>query len=42
MGKDYIYTSKEYLDQSVHYVRSIWSQLAERFRDYSHRLILNR
>lgn len=39
MGKDYIYTSKEYLGQSVHYVRSIWSQLAERFRDYSHRLI---
>ena len=39
MGKEYIYTSKEYLEQSEKYVKSIWSQVAERFKDYDHHLI---
>lgn len=39
MSKDYIYPTSEYLDQSKHYVRSIWSQVAARFKDYDHHLI---
>ncbi|HOB19602.1 MAG TPA: glycoside hydrolase family 5 protein [Candidatus Atribacteria bacterium] len=39
MGKDYIYTSSEYLDQSLHYVKRIWTQVAERFKDYDEKMI---
>ena len=39
MGKQYVYPSKDYMEQSSRYVRSIWSQVAERFKDYDHRLI---
>jgi endoglucanase len=39
MSKEYIYPTSEYLDQSKHYVRSIWSQVAARFKDYDHHLV---
>ncbi len=35
----YYYPSSDYLDGSLHYMESIWSQLAERFQDYDDRLI---
>jgi len=39
MGEDFIYPSSQYMDQSSHYVRRIWTQLAERFKDYDEHLI---
>lgn len=36
---DYMYPTSEYLDQSKHYVKCIWEQLAERFGDYDNHLI---
>jgi endoglucanase len=39
MGRDFIYPTRDYLDQSKRYVGSIWSQVAERFKDYDHRVI---
>ena len=39
MGKEYIYPSREYMEQSSRYVKSIWSQVAERFKDYDRHLI---
>ena len=33
------YPDSEHLDQSVHYIERIWSQLSERFADYDEKLI---
>ena len=38
-GKDFYYPSAEYYDVSARYITAIWSQLAERFRDYDEHLI---
>ena len=38
-GKDYVYPSKAYSSQSVKYIRAVWSQLAERFKDYDEHLL---
>jgi len=39
ISKDFIYPTSQYLDQSIRYVKSIWTQLAERFADYDEHLI---
>lgn len=39
MSEEYIYPSNKYLDQSTHYIKQIWSQIAERFIDYNEHLI---
>lgn len=39
VGADYYYPTSEYLESSIHYVESIWTQLAEHFADYDERLI---
>lgn len=39
MHKKYCYPSSDYLDVSSRYIVSIWQQIAERFKDYDHRLI---
>lgn len=36
---DYYYPSKEHSDQSVEYITAIWTQVAERFKDYDQHLI---
>lgn len=38
-SEDYMYPDSEHLDQSVKYVTSIWTQLAERFKDYDGKLL---
>ncbi|HOQ62520.1 MAG TPA: glycoside hydrolase family 5 protein [Clostridia bacterium] len=38
--KAYLYPDEEHLDNSLHYLRSIWTQLADAFRDYDERLIM--
>lgn len=38
-NEEFLYPTNQYLDQSVRYVTSIWTQLAERFRDYGEKLI---
>ena len=39
VGKSYYYPLNEYKDLSDNYIRSVWSQLAERFADYDEHLI---
>lgn len=39
-SKEYIYPTSEYLDQSKTYVTDIWTQVAERFKDYDEHLIM--
>lgn len=36
---NYLYPSDEYKDQSLEYVRRIWTQLAETFKDYDEKLL---
>ena len=36
---DFMYPSTEYLEQSKHYVTSVWKQIAERFAEYDEHLI---
>ena len=38
-SKQFIYPSNEYRDQSVEYVKRIWTQLAEAFRDYDEKVL---
>ena len=38
-GKSCVYPSKAYSAQSVKYIRAVWSQLAERFKDYDEHLL---
>ena len=38
--KKYFYPDSEHLDSSLAYLTAIWTQLAERFRDYDDRLML--
>ncbi|MGI6726048.1 MAG: glycoside hydrolase family 5 protein [Christensenellales bacterium] len=38
--KGYLYPDEKHLDSSLHYMRSIWAQLADTFRDYDERLIM--
>lgn len=38
-SKEYFYPSSDYLKQSKNYITAIWSQLAERFKDYDERLL---
>ena len=38
--KAYLYPDEEHLDNSLHYLRSVWTQLADAFRDYDERLIM--
>lgn len=35
----FMYPNNQYLEQSKKYVTTIWKQLSERFKDYSHKLI---
>ena len=37
---DYIYPTSEYLEQSKTYVTDIWTQVADRFKDYDDHLIM--
>lgn len=37
---DYMYPSREYLEQSKAYVSAVWTQVAERFADYDEHLIM--
>ena len=39
-SKDFFYPDAEHFDASLKYLSAIWSQMAERFRDYDDRLIL--
>ncbi len=39
MSDKFIYPTSQYIDQSDHYVRSIWTQVAKRFADYDDHLI---
>ena len=39
MDKNFCYPDSEHYELSEHYIRSIWGQLADRFRDYDARLI---
>ena len=39
-GEAYFYPDTAHLESSLHYLTSIWSQMAERFRDYDEHLIL--
>jgi len=36
---EYYYPDMEHMDSSVHYMRCIWTQLSERFKDYDNHLI---
>ncbi len=38
-SESYMYPDSAHLDQSVKYVKSIWTQLAERFQDYGEKLL---
>lgn len=38
-SKQFIYPSNEYKDQSANYVKRIWTQLAEAFRDYDEKVL---
>lgn len=38
-SEKYMYPDKEHLDQSLKYVTSIWSQIAERFQGYDDKLL---
>lgn len=39
-SKEYIYPTGEYLEQSERYVRDIWTQVADKFKDYDEHLIM--
>lgn len=36
---EYLYPSSQYLEQSIHFLECIWSQVAEYFKDYDEHLI---
>ena len=36
---EFLYPSSEYHEQSKHYIKCIWEQLAERFKDYDDKLV---
>lgn len=36
---DYLYPSEEYAEQSIAYLTAVWSQLAERYKEYDEHLI---
>lgn len=38
-SKQFLYPSMEYKDQSMEYVKRIWTQLAEAFRDYDEKVL---
>ncbi len=38
-SKEFMYPDSAHLDQSVKYVSSIWTQLADRFKDYNEKLV---
>lgn len=37
--QEFFYPAEEHMDTAEKYIRTIWTQLAERFRDYDHKLI---
>ena len=39
-SKLYFYPDKEHEERSLHYIHRIWEQVAERFRDYDDRLLM--
>lgn len=39
VSKKFYYPSSEHMETSSRYIQTIWSQLAERFKDYDHHLI---
>lgn len=39
VSEKYYYPSKQYLDNSTKYIKSIWHQLSDRFKDYNDKLI---
>ncbi len=39
-SEQYFYPSKAYMDRSEKYISSIWTQLANRFKDYDHHLLM--
>lgn len=40
INKDYVYPTKALYEQSAKYIRDVWSQIAERYKDYDDRLML--
>jgi len=38
--KDFFYPDSEHFDQSYRFITTVWSQVADRFKDYDHKLIL--
>ncbi|HZK34388.1 MAG TPA: glycoside hydrolase family 5 protein [Bacillota bacterium] len=39
MSEEFIFPTSESMDQSSHYVKRIWTQLAEKFKDYDEKLV---
>ena len=39
VSESYYYPTSEYLDSSLHYVSSVWKQIAEEFAEYDEHLI---